>query len=158
MTTTNNTRQETTFNKIVNFDKESGEITVLDYIFKHEDGFKGAVGTEFKIITKKSYDEILNEYLDNPQAVSEYWKNNIGECLTYDEIMEISGSEEEVIKLCGGLDDSYSELYDYLREELNLSEDEAFTFNCIGGGRCFDKDFEGNVNTELSQLIRDIEA
>ena len=52
MTTTKNNRQETTFNKIVNFDKEIGEITVLNYIFKHEDGFKGATGSVFEIISK----------------------------------------------------------------------------------------------------------
>ena len=55
-------------------------------------------------------------------------------------------------------DTSHNELWDYLREELNLSEDEAYIFNCIGGGRCFDKDYQGNYNEKLSQLIREIEA
>lgn len=55
-------------------------------------------------------------------------------------------------------DTSHNELWDYLREELNLSEDEAYIFNCIGGGRCFDKDFNGNINPELSILIREIES
>ena len=55
-------------------------------------------------------------------------------------------------------DTSYDELWDYLREELNLSEDEAYIFNWIGGGRCFDKDYQGNYNEKLSQLIREIES
>ena len=45
-----------------------------------------------------------------------------------------------------------------MREELNLSKDEAYIFNCLGGGRYFDKDYQGNYNEELSQLIREIEA
>lgn len=113
-------RKQKDFNKVVNFDKDTNEITVLDYIFKHSDGFKGAKGSTFEPISKSRYDEVM--------------------------------------RLCGGLDDSYSELWDYLREELDLNEDDAYMFNCTGGGRCFDSDFQGNVNVELSKLIREIET
>lgn len=151
-------RTKTKFNKIVNFDKETNEITILDELFEYKDGFKGATGTKFEPVSKAEYDAVLDEYLNNPQAVSEYWKDNIGEPLTYDEIISISESEDEVLSICGGFDDSYSELWDYIREELNLSEDEAYIFNCVGGGRCFDKDFQGNVNPELSKFIREYEG
>lgn len=150
-------REQVNYGKIVNFDKESKEITVLDYVFKHSDDFKGATGTTFSPISKDEYDSILDEYLNDPQAVSEYWNDAIGEPLTYDQVVAISESEEEVMQLCGGLDDSYSEKWDYLREELNLDEDEAYVFTCTGGGRCFDENFQGNVNEELSKIIRKYE-
>ena len=108
-------RQETKYNKIVNFDEDTKQITVLDGIFKYEDGFKGATGSKFEPVSR---DEVKDFVFDT----------------------------------------SYNELWEYLREELNLSEDEAYIFNCIGGGRCFDKDFNGNINPELSILIREIES
>jgi len=54
-------------------------------------------------------------------------------------------------------DTSYKELWDYMRQELNLNEEEAYIFNCTGGGRCFDKNFQGNINPELSKKIRNAE-
>jgi len=53
-------RQETKYNKIVNFDKETNEITMLDYIFQHG-GFKGATGTKFEPITKSEYKERMQK-------------------------------------------------------------------------------------------------
>jgi len=151
-------RQAKNYNKVVNFDKETKEITVLEGLFEYKDGFKGAVGSVFEPISKAYYDEVMEEYLNNPQAVSEYWNDNIGEPLTYNEYEAIANDEDDVIRLCGGLDYSYGELWDYLREELKLNEEEAYMFNCIGGGRCFTKDFQGNFNKELSKLIREYES
>ena len=148
-------RQAKNYNKVVNFDKE---ITVLEQVFNYKDGFKGAVGTKFEPISKAYYDEVMEKYLNNPQAVSEYWNDNIGEPLTYNEYEAIANDEDDVIRLCGGLDDSYSEMWDELREVTELTEDEAYMFNCIGGGRCFTKDFQGNFNKELSKLIREYES
>ena len=114
-------KQETKYNKIVNFDEDTKEIIVLDGIFKYEDGFKGATGSKFEPVSRDEYEDRTDE--DNFV-----------------------------------FDTSYNELWEYLREELNLSEDEAYIFNCIGGGRCFGKDFNGNINPELSILIREIES
>lgn len=50
-------------------------------------------------------------------------------------------------------DTSYSDMWDYLREELNLSEDEAYIFNCIGGGRCFRADDKFTHNRELEKYL-----
>ena len=150
-------KNQTDYNKIVNFDKENGEIEVLDYTFDHGT-FKGATGSRFDIITKSQYDDIMEEYLSNPSAVSEYWHDATGEYLSYDDTIAISESEDEIIRLCGGLDDSYRELWDYLREELKLSKQEAYMFNCSGGGRMFDKDYQGNYNEELSEEIRKFES
>lgn len=55
-------------------------------------------------------------------------------------------------------DQSYSNLWPMLREAAGLDEEQAFIFECVGGGRCFDKDFQGNVNPELSAIIREFEG
>ena len=52
-------RTQTEYNKIVNYNEETKEITVLDYIFKN-DSFKGATGTRFEIISQINF---LNIFL-----------------------------------------------------------------------------------------------
>ena len=149
-------RQETKYNKIVNFDKETNEITMLDYIFQHG-GFKGATGTKFEPITKSEYKERMQkdnaiEYLvDSGIDLPENYKRNGFNGLY--KAMKQNNELESFI-----FDTSYSEMWDKIRIELKLSKNDAFIFNCIGGGRCFDKDFEGNINPELSELIRQIES
>ena len=150
-------RQETKYNKVVNFDKETNEITVLDGTFKYNDGFKGATGSKFEPISKDEYndrmdeDNVIEYLIDNGIDLPENYKR--GGFQELYEAMEANDELEDFIFDC-----SYRKLWDYLREELNLSEDEAYIFNYTGGGRCFDKDFQGNINPELSQIIRDIES
>jgi len=150
-------RTQTNYNKIVNFDKETNEITMLDYIFNHNDGFKGATGTKFEPITKSEYkeriqkDNVIEYLVDSGIELPENYKR--GGFNSLYKAMKQNNELESFI-----FDTSYSEYWDYLREELNLSKDEAYIFNCTGGGRCFDKDFEGNINPELSVLIREIES
>ena len=151
-------RQAKNYNKVVNFDKETKEITVLRELFDYKGSSEGAVGSIFEPISKAYYDEVMEKYLNNPQAVSEYWNDNIGEPLTYNQFESIASDEDEIIRLCGGLDDSYSELWEYLREVTGLTEDDAYIFNCIGGGRCFNRDFQGNINKHLSKIIREYES
>lgn len=150
-----NERIEIKFNKVVNF--EDGEITTLDYLFLHSDSFCGATGSKFYPISKKEYKERTKK--------SEV-KSHIRDCFSSDYILDNFGSLEKAYQ---GLKDndeidsfifdtSYSYLWDYIREELKLSEKDAFIFECVGGGRCFDKDFKGNVNPELSELIRVFEG
>lgn len=148
-------RTQTNYNKIVNFNKETNEITMLDYIFNHEDGFKGATGTKFEPISKSEFYDTIDPYLDNDKELLIYMAENWG-ALTCEMIEGVDSTEEALKNFFFDL--SYMELWDDLREELNLDENEAYIFNCSGGGRCFDKDFQGNVNTELSELIRQIES
>lgn len=148
-------RTETKYNKIVNFDKEINEITMLDYTFKDNKNFKGATGTKFELISKSYFDETIEPYLDNDKELLIYMSENFGE-LNRQMIENVDSTEEGLKNMFFDL--SYIELWDYIREELGLSEDEAYIFNCTGGGRCFDKDFEGNVNVELSKVIRKFES
>lgn len=150
-------KTQTDYNKIVNFDKETNEITVLDYIFKYNDGFKGATGTKFEPITKSEYkermqkDNVIEYLIDSGIDLPENYKRS-GFNGLYKAMKQNNELESFIFNT------SYSELWNYLRTELNLSKDEAYIFNCSGGGRCFDKDFEGNINPELSKVIREIES
>jgi len=150
-------RQETKYNKIVNFDEDTKEITVLDGIFKYEDSFKGATGSKFVPVSRDEYedrtdeDNLVEYLIDSGIDLPDNFKRS-----GFEGLAKAMIANDEVKDFV--FDTSYSELWDYLREELNLSEDEAYIFNCIGGGCCFDKDFNGNINPELSVLIREIES
>lgn len=150
-------KTQTNYNKIVNFDKETNEIIMLDYIFKHDDGFKGATGTHFEPITKSEYKErmkkenAIESLIDSGIELPENFKRG-----GFNAMYKAMKANDEIESFM--FDTSYSELWNYLREELKLSENEAYIFNCTGGGRCFDKDFQGNINPELSVLIREIES
>ena len=150
-------KQETKYNKIVNFDEDTKEIIVLDDIFKYEDGFKGATGSKFEPVSRDEYEDRTDEdnfveyLIDSGIDLPDNFKRS-----GFEGLAKAMIANDEVKDFV--FDTSYNELWEYLREELNLSEDEAYIFNCIGGGRCFDKDFNGNINPELSILIREIES
>lgn len=150
-------KQETKYNKIVNFDEDTKEITVLDGIFKYEGGFKGATGSKFEPVSRDEYEDRTDEdnfveyLIDSGIDLPDNFKRS-----GFEGLAKAMIANDEVKDFV--FDTSHNELWDYLREELNLSEDEAYIFNCIGGGRCFDKDFNGNINPELSILIREIES
>ena len=146
-------KTQTDYYKIVNFDGQ--EIIVLDYTFDHGDGFKGATGSRFEPVSKASYKE---------QTRRVNVINFLEGCFTNDELAGKGGVNKLYTDIVNNgevdqimFDDSYSYLWDYLRETLNLSDKEAYIFTCTGGGRCFDKDFQGNINPELSAIIREFE-
>jgi hypothetical protein len=152
-TTNENTRIQIDYNKIVNF--ENNEITTLDYVFDDGNNFKGAVGSKFRVISIVEYNEITN-YENVIERIIEcgvpemFIRTGAEGC--YEHMYKTDEIEDFMF------DTSYSNLWDYLRKELNLTENEAYIFHCIGGGRCFDKDFQGNVNPELSEIIREYES
>ncbi len=158
MKTLKEARKQTMYNKVVNISKD-GEITVLDYIFyddMHGKPFNGATGSKFYPVSKEEHDNAIEdenmvEYLiDSGIELSPDQKRNgfVG---------VVAGmSEREKAELM--FDHSYMELWDYLREVCELDMEGAYIFNCVGGGRCFDAKFQGNVNPELSELIRKAES
>ena len=149
-------RTQTEYNKIVNYNKETKEITVLDYIFK-DGSFKGATGSKFEPVSRNEYeyrtdeDNFVEYLIDSGIDLPDNFKRS-----GFEGLAKAMIANDEVENFV--FDTSHNELWDYMREELNLSKDEAYIFNCIGGGRCFDKDYQGNYNEKLSQLIREIEA
>lgn len=155
---TNTTKKETKYNKVVNFDKETNEITVLDATFKYNDGFKGATGTRFTPVSKQEYDTVIDMSSDE---IADYLIENgfeLPKKYLKGGFMEWADDFEDDDKLSLFFNLSYSRLYDSIREQVGLTEDEAYIFNCTGGGRCFDSNFQGNVNPELSKVIRKFES
>jgi hypothetical protein len=143
------------YNLIVNYDKENKEVTVLNETFEYLNGFKGATGSVFQIVSKTEFYETIEPYLNNDKELLIYMAENFGPLNR--EMIEGVDSSEEALKTMF-FDLSYEDTWDYLREELGLTEDEAYIFNCTGGGRCFDKDFKGNCNQILSTVIREYES
>lgn len=131
-------------NKIVKVNNNI--ITVLDEAFEYADGFKGLTGSVFEVVSKREFDDVLEPYLDNDKKTLIYLAENFGEM-----IEGVDSSEEALTELF--FDTSYSDMWDYFREELNLSEDEAYIFNCIGGGRCFRADDKFTHNRELEKYL-----
>lgn len=153
----NKEKKEIIINKVVNNNKENNEIQMLDYLFDHGDGFKGATGTRFEPISKETYRDMMSkesviEHLVSSgliTAPNENLEHKFAEVL-YKE-MKASGELEAFT-----FDLSYKEHWDQLRE-YGYPKSKYPIFNCVGGGRMFDADFEGNVNPELSKEIRKYE-
>lgn len=150
-------RIEIPINKVVSIETEHGQkvITMIDKVFVHSDGFKGATGTSFEPISETEYNERMDEdeiidQLCEMELPDEYKRT--GAKGLYD-AMEVGGELEQFV-----FDTSYSDQWDQLRKECKLDETQAKIFNCIGGGRCFDKDFKGSRNKELQQIIRVFEG
>lgn len=161
-------KTEIKVNKIVNFDKENNQIKMLDGFFIYEEIDKnvyrndkpnsniitmcGATGTTFEIISKNYFDKVLEPYLDEPMELLKYYAENFGEVTVQmiDNIDEAC-TEDELKNLFFDL--SYIEHWEYLRKELNLDEEEAYIFNCVGGGRCFDIEEKFTHNTELKKYV-----
>ena len=147
-------RNQKEFNKVVNYDNETGEITLLDYVFS-DNNFCGATGTKFIPVSKTEYKErtskknVIEQILEVGVPES-FQLTGANGC--YKAMKENNEIESFIF------DTSYSELWDYLRMELKLNNTNAFIFQCVGGGRCFENDFNGNVNPELSEIIRKFES
>jgi len=150
-------RKSVTYNKVVNFDRKNNEIMVLNDVFEYEDGMKGATGAVFVPISEEQYNEDtsfdnLKAYLKDcmDRVPKEYedegWNGFVQAIID-------NGEEGDTV-----YDMSYSSLWDMLREECGLSESDAYVFNCVGGGRCFNSEFEGNIHPELSEIIREYES
>lgn len=153
-----------TYNKIVNV-SEDGEISVLGTTFMYKDGFKGVTGNTFYPISKTYYKQMttlseiegrLRNAVPEGEIPYEYREHETGYYKNpYRRWAQDIKDNDEAGSFM--FDTSYSELWDMLRDELDLSENEAYIFECVGGGRMFDKNFQGNCNTALSDIIRKYE-
>lgn len=146
-------KNRTDYNKIVNYDKENNEVTVLDYTFQHDDNFKGATGTKFEIVSKSQYMAYMSKKYVMEQLIDcDLGKNKVELNVMYSDMKDNDEIEQFVFDL------SYFSLHEYIRTELNLSKKDCFILSCSGGGRCFDSNYRGNFNTELSAIIRKAET
>lgn len=148
-------RKQIDYWQVVNVDKDNNEIIMLDYLFDDGKGFKGATGTRFEPVSKSEYEErmeddaIIESLMDSGMDLPKDYKRTGFEGLVND--MDY-GEKESCM-----FDTSNREHWDKLRE-YGYPQDEYPIFNCTGGGRMFDNKFKGNVNTNLSMLIRQYET
>lgn len=113
------TRQEEKIYKLVGINKD-GEIVMCDDIFKYSDGFKGACGTIFEILTKEKAEEI-NRLVkeDGEYGYEDLWRECVHGGHTTDGLTEWLENvvDEELAdgKDFVGQDTSY---FEYLKPEL----------------------------------------
>lgn len=138
------------------------EITVLDEAFDYGDGFKGLTGSTFEPISKAYYKEqtklsVIEDYLrdcvSEEEVPDRYLYLDSGKISKnpykhWAKAIKEAGEEDQVM-----FDTSYSNLWDDLREQLGLSETEAYIFNCSGGGRCFKATDKFTHNVELEKYL-----
>ena len=135
------TRTATTYNEILGRD-EHGSVIVLDEVFDYGDGFKGATGTRFEIVSREEVEEAIEP--ENFEAyVYEHWQMEVAEGVTTSGlegwIEHYFETEEAKIEYL--YDNSYSRLHPAIREAFDVPEDAVI--NCPGGGRIFPDALEG---------------
>ena len=138
----------------MNFDHESKEIQVLESTFRYDDGFMGACGSRFYPVSREEYEERTNDR----EGLIEWLKDctrepAFGSFEKWADAIIASGETGSIL-----YDLSYSEHWDSIREEVGMTEDEAYIFDCVGGGRMFSADYQGNMNPDLCQIIRNYES
>lgn len=133
-------RTKTEYNKIVNVERNEKnqvtEIKVLQEAFSNDWGFSGLTGSVFEPLSQEYADQIMEEFSDAEN---------------------ISESEEEILKLFGGFDDSFWSLWRYFYKELNIDPKEFPYFSCTGCGRCFKAGDTFNYAPELEYLLKKYE-
>ncbi len=159
-------KHEIKYNKVVNIDKETNEIQVLDYVFNRGDNFHGATGSRFEPVSKKEYRErmkkenVIDSLIDSGLIEIEYNHNQeikekmqrASALVLYDAMKEAN----ELESFCFDL--SYQDtMWNELRK-YGYPANQFPVFNCSGGGRMFDNKFKGNVNPELSKVICEYET
>lgn len=140
-------KQQTNYNKVVG--RNGQEIYILDYTFKHDDGFQGATGTVVVGLTQEQVD-----YMYSDEGLLERWYDGFnpnGEKTEEEFLEEINN----VIRW-GNFEPFEQHHNDDELLALQYSKDNNFVaFEVIGCGRCFKEDqtFEEVFNEELLQEI-----
>jgi hypothetical protein len=162
-------RQKDVYNKLVA--STDDEFYFVDYIFNHNDGFKGATGTIVMPVSKSyydnatSYDGILESYMDS--MGEDEWLDVLG--LDRDDFEDESEMMEAIengiyqLYTIGELNPFEEVNYELEEQMRNLpqfsDEDEYPVFEVIGGGRIFDKEryFDKIYDKKLYDKIRKVE-
>ena len=130
---------------------------ICDYLFEYASDFKGATATVLEPVSRASYEEQTDPEGDYAQDYyRENWIEAVKAGLTeyslaeYTEDVLSSNGDEAIYDLSG------YDYWDMIREAVpELTEEDCPVFNCIGGGRSFDKDmiFDEVYNQELLDEI-----
>lgn len=132
---TQNNRKQRDYKKLIG--RIGNEYYFLDYIFYNGKDFKGATGSIMSPLTEEEYLERVDNYFDYDN-MREFWQQAVEAKRTdlglddWIEMVKDTDGENGVI------DDSHENTYGEALKE-KLGEEKAFRIECIGGGRCFDK-------------------
>ena len=149
-------RESYVYNKPVGI--KDGSIYFLNEIFNYKDGMKGATGTVLDPVTQSEIDE-KNDFDNAVEYYREIWKSSVDADST-------EQSLKDYVEDClnyqdgefPGHDNSYSELHDEAKKHF---DDDIETFDCTGGGRCFNEEllssFDKVIDHSLIDLIRQYE-
>ena len=154
----NNDRKQVDYNKPVGI--KDGSIYFLNYVFDHSDNFRGATGTVLDPITSNYIENITTE--DWTEYSRDLWKSAVETNSTEDSLEDyaakIKNESESYGQLFPGHDDSYSEFHDEAKKHFDSNVE---TFNCCGGGRCFNLEllnsFDKVIDQDLIDLIKSYE-
>jgi hypothetical protein len=154
----NNDRKQVDYNKPVGI--KDGSIYFLNYVFDHSDNFRGATGTVLDPITSNYIENITTE--DWTEYSRDLWKSAVETNSTEDSLedyaVKIKNESESYGQLFPGHDDSYSEFHEEAKKHFDSNVE---TFNCSGGGRCFNLEllnsFDKVIDQDLIDLIKSYE-
>lgn len=135
------TRTATVYNEILGRD-EHGSVVVLDEVFEYDNGFKGATGSQFEIVSREEVEEAIKTE-NFEEYAREIWQEGVAGGFTELGlgvwIKHYFGTEEEKIEYL--YDNSYSHMHPAIREAFDVPEDAVI--HCTGGGRMFPDALEG---------------
>jgi len=154
-----NNREQIDYNKLIGVIGD--EYIFLDYVFKHNHGFKGATGTSLVAISQDEYEErtdpenIKERYEDAWRETVRLGKTTAGLNEWVSIIIYNDGVEE-----CA-FDTSYwnSDMWTEIREKTGHTVEEYPVYECTRGGRMFKKDMQWDelYEPELWKLICEYE-
>ena len=167
------TREETKINQIVGI--KSGELYVLEDVFKYSDGFKGATGYSMNVIIQEYIDNMNDiDYLET--ELDYLWRDAVQAGKTTDSLREYMKSLVDECQFYGQLfpldDNSYRYDTEKLVEELPAEQkaelekvfgimgEDYVTWSVGGCGRCFNANDEWDVifRPDLLELIKQYES
>jgi hypothetical protein len=154
----NKDRQQVDYNKPVGI--KDGSIYFLNYVFDHSDNFRGATGTVLDPITTNYIESITTE--DWIEYSRDLWRSAVETNSTEASLEDYAKLIEDDSEMSGllypGHDDSYSEFHDEAKKHFDSNVE---TFNCSGGGRCFNLEllnsFDKVIDQDLIDLIKSYE-
>lgn len=135
---------------------EHREIKMLDSFFQHNDGFKGVVGSSFYYVSpdeiadrndletvSDNYDYIWKEAVANgstDEGKDEYMQNFIDSYTCNSDGLFVGHDTSYIYNL--DRDEDFLKFYNEHAETKlkGLYDSDEGTFECVGGGRCFDND------------------
>lgn len=136
------------------FITSDNEVYVLNSVFKYDDDFKGATGGVLVPVSQNEVDE-RNDYEYLGDIWGYLWEEAVERGDTEDskeDYLQMVFSDYDGFFFCHDESDCYHDGV----QELLIKFDDTVCFECIGGGRCFDKKILESAVEILDQELFDL--